>query len=166
MLEMFVYKKGIVNNFIAKPSVCKCCNQLIIGRGFYFEEWSRIRTPKFQQRFVCVDCFTEGKHLLARPLKNIYEHVNTLTVIFTNSIPYNVFPYIPSSPEYGLARNIDSFSLADEELVLNPEKYRNLKSVNKLSSNFVDGRELLAKKDRELDSLEYAEKILKGDDKE
>jgi len=163
MLQLFVNKKGLINNYLANPIICKCCGELIESRGYYFEEWSRIRTPRFQQRFVCNDCSRKGKHLLSRPLKTIYEYTLVLTVIFTNNIPSSVMPYVPVSPEFKASKNIDSYSLADEELLINYQDYKHLISAKTNQSKeigFVDGRKLLEQKDEEMQGNIFAKKLL------
>jgi len=163
MLNIYINKKGSTSNYLAIPSLCFCCNKLIENRGYYFEEWSRIRTPRFQQRFVCFDCSRDGKHLFSRPLKSIYEYTLVLSIIFTENISKDVMPYVPVSPEFKASKNIDCFSLADEELLINHQEHKHLISARADQSKeigFVDGRKLLEKKDQEMEGNDFARKLL------
>jgi len=163
MINMYVHKKGPANNYLAIPNNCFCCEEIINTRGYYFEEWSRIRTPRFQQRFVCFDCSKKGKHLFSRPLKTIYEYTLVLSVIFTENIPKDVMPYLPISPEFRGAKNIDCFGMADEELLINHQEHKHLISAQAEQSKeigFVDGKKLLEKKDQELQSESYIKELI------
>jgi hypothetical protein len=121
--------------------------------------WSR---GGFGCNFLIVD---ESEFPTARESfgSKAYEHYTQVLVIITNDLPIDAVLYDYTQPPRtgGRAvRGLDCFEIADEELATNASEHKHLVSANprrNIEVGFVDGRELLAKKDKELEQLEFME---------
>jgi len=139
--------------------------KLIQNMGVIFMGWSN--TKSIGCNFLIVDESEYEKARLSFGSK-AYEDFRQGIVVLRNIIPFDAvsinYTIRPNSGSKGV-NNMDCFQIADEEMSLNGSAHKHLVSSKPCRNKelcFVDGKKLLALKDKELekdglDLLEYKE---------
>lgn len=159
-----VYFDRRAQRFVTDGMQCEVCNNWFVGYGFWFTDWSKTQLPS-GHRFVCNYCIgNEDKSKNWPPVgfSKLHAVCEAKTVQVVRRIPANAQMIADLPPVLGVARHTDCFAEAEKELQAHPEKYRHLVSSNperNAELGFVNGKELLEKKDEELVAITSEQEV-------